>query len=152
MMCHLTRYWEQSHKYGIRLPESVDEGIRIDKESGTEFWTKAINKEMANVQLAFKILDEKEQKPTIRYQHIKCHMIFNIKFDFTPKARFITGGHLTKPPASLTYSTVISRESIRITFLFAVHNDLEILADDIGNADLNATCREKVCFTAVKGV
>ena len=44
-----SRYWEQTHKYGIRVPKSVDDAIRIDKESGTDFWERAINKEMKKV-------------------------------------------------------------------------------------------------------
>ena len=99
------------------------------------------------MQLSFKILEDDETKP-IGYQYIKCHMIFDIKFDFTRKARFVAGGHLTKPPASLTYSSVVSQESVRIGFLLAALNDLDILAADIGNAYLNAPCREKVYFTA----
>ena len=82
------------------------------------------------------------------YTKIKCHMIFNIKFDFTRKARFVAGGHLTEPPSSITYSTVVSRESIRIAFLIAAFNELDILAADIGNAYLNAPCREQVYFIA----
>jgi hypothetical protein len=75
-------------------------------------------------------------------------MIFDVKFDFTRKARFVAGGHLTKPPSSLTYSSVVSRDSVRIGFLVAALNDFDILAADISNAYLNAPCRERVCFTA----
>jgi hypothetical protein len=55
---------------------------------------------------------------------------------------------MTDPPASLTYSSVISCDSIRITFLLAALNDVNILATDIGNAYLNAPAREKVYTTA----
>ena len=98
------------------------------------------------MQLAFKIQDDHQEKP-IGYQHIKFHMIFNIKFDFIRKVWFVTGDQLRKPPASLTNSSVIPRESLRIWFLVAVFNDLNILLADIGITYLNMPCHKKVCFT-----
>jgi hypothetical protein len=75
-------------------------------------------------------------------------MIFDIKMDFTRKARYVAGGHMTDPPDSITYSTVVSRDSVRIAFLLAALNDLDLLATDIGNAYLNAPAREQVYTTA----
>jgi hypothetical protein len=48
----------------------------------------------------------------------------------------------------MTYSSVVSRDSVRIGFLIAALNGLEILAADIGNAYINADVREKVYFIA----
>ena len=84
----------------------------------------------------------------VGFQEIACHMIFDVKMDLTRKARFVAGGHMTEPPASITYSSVVSRDSVRLAFLIAALNDLEILACDVGNAYLNAPCREKVWFVA----
>ena len=75
-------------------------------------------------------------------------MIFDVKMDLTRKARFVAGGHMTEPPASITYSRVVSRDSIRLAFLLAALNGIDIMACDIGNAYLNAPCREKVWFVA----
>jgi hypothetical protein len=74
-------------------------------------------------------------------------MIFDIKIDFTQKARFVAGGHVTEPPTSITYSSVVARDSIRIAFLISALNDLDILSADIGNAYLNAYTKEKVHTT-----
>jgi hypothetical protein len=79
---------------------------------------------------------------------IKCHIIFDVRMDFKRKARFVAGGHMADPPATLTYSSVVSRDSIWIAFLLAALNDLDILAADVGNAYLNAPTREKVYTTA----
>ena len=36
----------------------------------------------------------------IGFQEIKCHnMVFDVKIDFTRKARFVAGGHMTEAPA-----------------------------------------------------
>jgi hypothetical protein len=42
----------------------------------------------------------------------------------------------------------VSRDSVRIAFLLAALNDLDILAAVIGNAYINANAREKVYFVA----
>ncbi len=75
-------------------------------------------------------------------------MFFDIKCDLTRKARFVAGGHWTDTPTQLTYSSVVTRESVRIGFLLAALNGLDILAADIGNAYLQAPTREKVHTTA----
>ena len=77
-------------------------------------------------------------------------MIFDVKIDFTRKARLVAGGHLTDPPTTLTYSSVVSRESVRLAFLIAALNDLNILVADIGNAYINTMTKEKVYTTAGK--
>jgi len=64
--------------------------------------------------------------------------------DFTRKARYVAGGHMTDPLSTLTYSSVVSRDSIRIAFMLAALNNVQLLAADIGNAYLNAPTREKV--------
>jgi hypothetical protein len=39
-----SRYWKLTHKFGIRLPHSVQEALKIDEETNTTFWTNAIKK------------------------------------------------------------------------------------------------------------
>ncbi len=75
-------------------------------------------------------------------------MIFDVKMDFTRKARFVAGGHMTDPPSSINYSSVVSRDSVWIAFMLASLNGLSLSATDIGNAYLNAEAREKVYTTA----
>ena len=65
------------------------------------------------------------------YKEIPCHMVFDVKMDFTWKARFVAGGHVTDPPSTLTYSSVVSRESVRIAFLIAALNDLQVCVADV---------------------
>jgi Reverse transcriptase (RNA-dependent DNA polymerase) len=81
---------------------------------------------------------------------MQCHLIFDVEIDFTRKARFVAGGHMTNPPALITYSSVVSRESVRIAMLLATLNQLDMLAADLNGAYLNAPCRERVCYQAGK--
>jgi hypothetical protein len=141
-----TRYLKRSHKFGLQLPKSIEEAYEIDKETGTDYWPSAILKEMKNNSVAFQLVEE--QDIPIGYQWIPCHMVFDIKLDLTRKARFVAGGHWTDPDPNLSYSTVVTRESVRIAFLIAALNEIEIKSIDIGNAYLNAPAREKVYTTA----
>ena len=77
-------------------------------------------------------------------------MIFEFKLgnNFRRKDRLLGGGHKTATPASITYSSVVSRLSIRIALIIAALNDLDILAYDIQNAYLTAKCRELIWTVA----
>jgi len=141
-----TRYWKKTHKFGIELPKSVAEALAIDARTGTDFWRKAIEKEMKNVMPAFEFLDDNEIPKF--HKHIDLHMIFDIKMDLTRKARLVAGGHQTDEPKESTYSSVVSRDSVRLAFMLAALNDLDILSADVQNAYLNAPTKEKVYTTA----
>jgi hypothetical protein len=42
-------------------------------------------------------------KDMIGFQEIGCHIFFDIKMDFTRKARFCARGHTTNTPTAMTY-------------------------------------------------
>jgi hypothetical protein len=111
-----TRYMRREEKFGIIIPKSVREALDIDAETGTTFWSDAIRKEMSVILPAMKILD-RDAKPPIGYQEVPCHMVFDVKIDFTRKARYVGGGHVTKPPSTQTYASVVSRESVRLFYM-----------------------------------
>ena len=82
------------------------------------------------------------------FQEITCHLVFDVKMDFTRKARFVADGSKTDTPVGICYSSVVSRDSVRLALLVAALNDLDVFSCDIGNAYLNAKCREKIWFVA----
>ena len=87
------------------------------------------------------IQEVREGKALIGYKEIEVHMIFDVKMDFIRKARLVAGGHLTDHvPSSLTFSSVVTRDSVRLALLLAELNELKVLAGDISNAYLNAPC------------
>ena len=65
---------------------------------------------------------------------------------FTRKARFFAGGHSTEAPSAITDLSVVLRESVRLHFLIAALNGLDIMSCDLENAYLNTTNREKIWF------
>lgn len=152
-----TKYWRTTHKFGIRIPKTVEEALELDRDNGNTLWRDALNKEVSRVRISFEENKEKYTPTEIRngsapeyrsFQEISCHMIFDVKINFDRKARFVANGSTTDAPQSITYSSVVSRDSVRLAFLIAALNDLEISSCDIGNAFLNAECREKIWFEA----
>jgi hypothetical protein len=117
------RHIRKGYKFGIRLPNSIEEALALDKENGNTLWEDAIMKEVEGVRIAFEA--KEDGKPPPGYKEVKLMMIFDIKMDFTRKARLVARGDLTDPPPTLTYSSVVSRESVRTAFTLAALNDLD---------------------------
>ena len=99
------------------------------------------------MQLALKFLP-KGQKPPPGYHKIMDHWVFYVKISLTWKVWFVTGGHLTDPPQTMTYSSVVSRDNVQILLTTAVLNDLGVRFFHIGNSYLNADVDDKVWFYA----
>ena len=146
-----------THKFGIKLPKMIKEALAIDETMETDYWWKAIQKEMKKMMVAFDVdedwtLEQIQEGLAhgdyIGFQEIECHWVFDIKMDLTHHARFVARGHTIEPPATMTYSSVVSCKSVQIAFLVAALNDLDIQCCDIGNAFLNAPCQEKIWFVA----
>jgi ribosomal protein L31E len=87
------RYHKRTHKFGIEVPKTFADCVRIDNENGNTLWQDDVRKEMSKVQVAFQVLDD-GANPPLTFQEIRCHLIFDVKMeDFQHKARFVAGGH-----------------------------------------------------------
>ena len=64
-----TKYWKTTHKYGVRLPKTVDEALDIDGRTGTNFWREALNKEMHKAKVAYE--ERCLAAPPIKYDMAK---------------------------------------------------------------------------------
>ena len=89
------KYWKTTQKYWVRIPKSVDEALKIDGETNTNFWETALNKEMQKAKVAYEEVEGctpeqvcDGQVPELTgFQEIKYPIIFDVKMDFTRKAR-----------------------------------------------------------------
>jgi hypothetical protein len=137
------RVRKTSHKYGKEIPTSRDHAYEIDKKNGNTLWGDALKKEMMNVGVAFEILPVDGQPPP-GWSKVSGHIIFDIKMDYTRKARWVLNGHLTPDATGVsTYAGVVSRESKRIALTYAALNNLDVIAADIRNAYLQAPSSRK---------
>ena len=86
----------------------------MDEINGNTYWQDAINKEMSKAKISWKVLDgvtpnearKGKVDGLIGYQEIRNHIVFDVKMDFTRKARYCAGGHTTDAPDGITYSSV----------------------------------------------
>lgn len=144
-----SKYWEKSHKYGIRIPKTIAEAKKLDAENGNTLWMDSVRSEMSAIRVAVEQYDG-DTSALIGYTRITGHIVFDVKLgeNFRRKARFCADGHKMQTPASVTYSSVVSRDSVRIMLLVAALNDLHLKAADVQNAFLTAPNLEKVFIVA----
>ena len=88
---------EKTIEIGIETLKTVEEKYCLDEESGTNYWRKAINKEMKTVQVVFN-LKGKVQFVSVGYGDITCNMIFYLDMDFTRKLCFVEVRYHIEPP------------------------------------------------------
>jgi hypothetical protein len=62
------RYHKRTHKFGIEVPKSWDDCVRLDKENDNTLWQDTVRKEMNNFRITIKIMMENNQlsQPTKR--------------------------------------------------------------------------------------
>ena len=137
-----TRVRRKTHKYGIEVPSSLKDAIRLDTLAGDSKWSDAHKMEMTNVGIAFEILPNGEKAPP-GWSKASGHLIFDVKMDFTRKARWVKDGHRTPDPKTSTYAGVVFHESIRIALTYAALHQIDVECADIKNAYLQAPSSEK---------
>ena len=77
------------------------------------------------------------------------HMIFDIKQqDMRYKARLVMGGNVVDSSKYSTFLSTIENLSVKLLFLIAVKNGLDLMCGNIGNAFPTAPCAEKIWSTA----
>jgi ABC-type Fe3+ transport system substrate-binding protein len=69
------RYHKRNHKFGIEVPKSWDDCVRLDKKNDNTLWQDAVRKEMKNVIIAFKIINGEESAPPNLRRDLLSHDI-----------------------------------------------------------------------------
>ena len=82
---------------------------KFDGKNGTTYWQDDISKEISNVRILFKLLENDISIPP-GYKKSSGHLIFDVKMDFARKDRWVKAGHRTPDPESSSYAGVVSRE------------------------------------------
>jgi hypothetical protein len=139
------RIRKTTHRYGIELPVGIKHAMQTDTANENTLWKDALAKEMTEVGVCFEVLPEGKAAP-LGWKHVTGHLVWDVKMDFTRKARWVLDGHLTPSPIGSTYADVVSRESVRIAFTYAALNGLDVFAADIRNAYIQApsSCKDYI--------
>jgi hypothetical protein len=140
---------EISYKFGVQVPRSTKESMQLDTENKNTLWAESIKTEFKQINdyETFRVLENHEHMPP-GYKRIPYHCIYDVKFDGRRKCRLVAGGHRTDPPKEDIYSGVVSMEAVRLGFILARMNGLQVCAGDVGNAFLYGKTREKVFVIA----
>jgi hypothetical protein len=124
------RFQKKNHKFGIALPTSINHARELDTVHENNFWMEALQKEMVNIGIAFEVLEDKASAPK-GWNKVTGHIIWDVKMDFTRKARWVLDGDNQADPEGCRYAGVVSRESVRIALTYAALNVLEVCAADM---------------------
>ena len=138
------RRWKKNNcnKFGIDIPRNVAHALELDRKNGNNLWRDAISAEIGTLMdmKVFRIL-EPGATASSDYKMIPMWNIFDVKMGtFRRKARLVAGGHTTEPPASDTYSSVASKESVHLAFLLSELNGIDLVTVDITNAYVIDPC------------
>ena len=90
---------------------------------------------MANVVVEFEILDEGKPSP-VGWTKSSGNLVFDVKMDFTSKARWVKDGHIAADPEHSTFYGVVSRYIVPISLTYSALNGLDFVAAGIKNAYL----------------
>jgi hypothetical protein len=144
-----SRLKKTSHKYGIEMPmpaKTTEDAVRnakeLDRKNGNTFWMDALSKEMGALVIAFEMLEHGHKAPVGWYK-ATGHIVWDVKMDFTRKARWVKDGHKTPDSTTSSFAGVVSRESVRIGLTYAALLGLPVIGGDIKNAYLQAPSSEK---------
>ena len=106
-----TRLQKTTHEYGIEIPTSVEHTMEVNQKNGNTMWRDTLALEMFNIGVAFEILEEGQSVPT-GWKKASGHLIWDVKMDFTRKAKWVLDGHKTPDPIGSTFTGMVSRESV----------------------------------------
>ena len=132
-----------THKYGVEIPTSVEHAKDLDARNGNRLWQTALEKEIYELGRGIEVKDESVTRPPPGWSLVTGHTVWDVKMDFTRKARWVLDGHKTPDPIYSNFAGVVSRESIRIAFTYAAFNGLQVCAADVKSAYLQAPSSRK---------
>ena len=92
--------------------------MKIDHEPAFNWWVPHVLKKRDRIISLIR-------KRIPRYLKRNHKLVFDVKMeDFRQKARLVSGGHMTEAPPTITYASVVSRETVRLALTIASLNDL----------------------------
>ena len=87
----------------------------------------------------------KEDTPPPRYHFIKFNLIFDVKMeDLGCRASMVAGGHITDVPQTITYASVVSRETTSVALTMVALNNMRAKTAGIMNDYIRVTCGEEI--------
>jgi hypothetical protein len=95
------RVRKKTHTYGIEVPTSFVRAKELDRFNGNTLWMDALKLEMHNVGVAFEVLEDGKSAPQ-GWAKTSGRIIWDLKMDFTRKARWVLDCHKLPTPEGST--------------------------------------------------
>ena len=120
-------FQKRSDKKYYRHSWDVEQQLTLDKKNGNTYWYDAIQKEMENSRISFKLLHHGDSPP-VGFTEITCHLVFDFKLDMTCKATQVDTLQGGLYRFSNIYDLLVSgkKRPYSQRVLIAVLNDLEV--------------------------
>jgi hypothetical protein len=125
-------------KFSLLLGMQLTSTVKTKTLSGRML----LPKRWATFVFAFEVLGPGVRAPP-GWHKASGHLIYDMKMDFTRKARWVKDGHKTPNSTTSSFAGVVSRDSIRISLTYAALLGLPIIGADIRNAYLQALSLKK---------
>jgi hypothetical protein len=118
-----SKYKQRTHKFGIRIPKSIKEALRVDAENENSLSWVVIVPEMSNVRVAFENCNGEltEHGKPKGYKFVSTHiLVFDVMIgeNYRRTARLLADGHKTDATLTITYYSSV-RDSVRIALTIA---------------------------------
>jgi hypothetical protein len=81
------RTLKTTHKYGVKVPTGIKHAYKLDQENANTLWRDALALERIKIGVAFEVLVESQRAPPA-WSKVTGHLIWDLKMDFTKKARW----------------------------------------------------------------
>ena len=104
-----------------------------------------IKRNMDNSCHTFKVL-ERVEKSLVVSTKINFYLVFDMKITINYKERYIESKHFTGVPRSMTYYSIVSRDTCKIAYIMAALNIPSIQKENTQNTFLEEPMKNKIFF------
>ena len=96
-------------KFGIEIPKTWDDILRLDGAASNKKWQAAVHKEVAAL-IHHDCFDfhSPDFRPPSGYQYVRLNLVYDVKADLTYKARLVCDGSRVDPKWLSTRATVVN--------------------------------------------
>ena len=99
---------KRTFKYGLEVPRTWKDVVRLDNQAGDGRWQETIRQEVdALIKHDCFDLRTRDYKPSPEYQYCRLHFVYDIKQDLRYKARLVCNGKLVDAKGMSTRATVV---------------------------------------------
>ena len=135
----------RTFKFDLEVPKTWKDRIRINDVANNKHWHNAVAKEIYDL-IHHTCSDFKypDFKPSKEYQHVRLHLVYDVKTDLTPKVRLVCDGSQVDPRGLSTRTTSTKWVPVRLLDIIADSQNFKVLIGIVVNVFIQAHTKEKI--------